>query len=205
MNTPVNPSLGAFSAADQSPTHLGVQRIQEGLAAVRDLAHEAKKKNRANGLAMALLGGVVAALVVLADRMVDAWADEHVFAAWVLMWALVFGALGLFSGLALRSARALIASFKMWHQRNAQARADANLWRIAQRDPRVMAEIRMAQSLAQDAALADDATAQAKQTSAAINALAYSAYSANSATTERNDNFDEAIEANRRRRSYSVA
>jgi hypothetical protein len=154
MSTSTELTLNANTVA----AHQGVQRVENGLAAVRDAARGATSTK---GLATALMGALVATLVVLADRVVDTWGDEHLFAAWVLMWALVFGALGLFSNVARRSATGLATQWRAWRARRAQAAADAHFWAVAQKDSRVMADLLTAQSLAQDQALA---AAQSQET-----------------------------------------
>lgn len=92
-------------------------------------------------LSVLLLAGLVAALVLLADRFVSTWADEHLFLGWVLLWVVIFAALALFAGTARALAARVIRALDGWSQTRARARAEARLWMIARSDPRVMADL----------------------------------------------------------------
>ncbi len=97
----------------------------------------------AKGLSAMLLAAMVSALVVVADQLIDTWADGHLLAAWVALWAVGFGALAIFSGAARKLAIAAVDALDAWSRRVAQTRADERLWAIAQADPRVMADLQM--------------------------------------------------------------
>lgn len=116
-----------------------------------------QRPRSARGLAAMLLAGMVAALVVVADRVINTWADEHLFLAWVVLWALVFAALALLAGVARELAQRLLRSLDGWSRTLAQARAEARLWDMARTDPRLMSELVAARQRQQedfDAALA---------------------------------------------------
>ena len=107
-------------------------------------AHPARAKASrvsAGSLSALLLAGLVATLVLLADRLVSSWADEHLFLGWVLLWAVIFGGLALFAGTARSLAVRAIRALDGWSQARAQSRAEARLWVIARSDPRVMADL----------------------------------------------------------------
>lgn len=95
----------------------------------------------AGSLSVLLLAALVAALVLLADRFVSAWADEHLFLGWVLLWVVIFAGLALFASTARSLAARAIRALDGWSQAQAQARAEARLWMIARSDPRVMADL----------------------------------------------------------------
>ena len=95
----------------------------------------------AGSLSVLLLAGLVAALVLLADRFVRTWADEHLFLGWVLLWAVIFVGLALFAGAARALAARAIRALDGWSQARAQSRAETRLWVIARSDPRVMADL----------------------------------------------------------------
>ena len=59
----------------------------------------------ARRLSALLLAAVLATLVVIADQVIDTWADGHLMLAWVILWALVFAGLALFADGARRLAR----------------------------------------------------------------------------------------------------
>lgn len=96
---------------------------------------------RAGVLPVLLLAALVAALVLLADRLVSPWADEHLFLGWVLLWVVIFAGLALFAGTARTLAARAIRALDGWSQARAHAHAEARLWVIARRDPRVMANL----------------------------------------------------------------
>lgn len=95
----------------------------------------------AGPLSVLLLAGLVAALVLLADRFVSTWADDHLFLGWVLLWVVIFAGLALFAGTARALAAQAIRALDGWSQTRALARAEARLWVIARSDPRVMADL----------------------------------------------------------------
>jgi len=93
------------------------------------------------GLAAMLLAAMVSSLVVVADQLMDTWADGHLMVAWVSLWLVGFVALGLFSGAARNVAQTLMSVLNAWSRRVAQQRADDHMWVIAKSDPRVMADL----------------------------------------------------------------
>ena len=104
----------------------------------------------ARGLAAMLLAAVVAALVVIADRLISTWADGHLFLAWVCLWVVIFASSVLFAGTARRLAHSAMRSLDAWSQTRAQARAEARLWELAHRDHRLMAELTQARLRTQE-------------------------------------------------------
>ncbi|MGE0099597.1 MAG: hypothetical protein AB7S86_14735, partial [Hydrogenophaga sp.] len=100
------------------------------------------------GLAGLLLAAMVAGMVVLADQLINTWADEHLFLAWVLLWVVVFAGLALFAGAARSMARRAGVHLDSWSQSLAEARAEMRMWELARRDPRLMSELTLARSRA---------------------------------------------------------
>ncbi|TAL80735.1 MAG: hypothetical protein EPN62_20025 [Candidimonas sp.] len=96
------------------------------------------------GLAALLLSAVVAALLVAANQLIDTWSDNHLLAAWIVMWAIGLAALGLLAGTARELAAGLATGFNTWSQRVARAHADAHFIETARHDPRIMAELQAA-------------------------------------------------------------
>lgn len=95
-------------------------------------------------LAGMLLAGAMAALLVVADQVIDTWTDGHLLAGWVALWTVAFAALALLAT-PLRQVAASVAAGlnrRMVDLRSAQA--EARMWEMASRDPRVMDEIRAA-------------------------------------------------------------
>ena len=67
--------------------HAGIGRIQAAYDAARALG---RGLTGTKGLQAVLLGGFVATLVVVANQAIDTWADDHLLAAWVALWAVAF-------------------------------------------------------------------------------------------------------------------
>jgi hypothetical protein len=119
-------------------------------------APEAEQRAGAGSLSVMLLAALVAALVVVADRFVSTWADEHLFLGWVVLWLVIFAGLALFAGTARSLAARAIRGLDGWSQSRANARAEARLWDIARSDPRVMADLVAIRAHAEAKAEADD-------------------------------------------------
>ncbi len=118
----------------------------------------APQLENARGLAAMLLAAAVAALAVVADQLIDTWADDHLLLAWILMWTVVFAGSLLLTGTARRLGLRAITRLDRWAQRRAQARADARFLVFARHDPRLQAGLAAART---DAAPAEVSQAAA--------------------------------------------
>ena len=118
--------------------HLGVARVESAVDTVKSMRRDF---DSTKGLAAMLLAAMVSALVVVADQLIDTWADGHLMVAWVSLWVVAFVALALFAGAARNLACAVVAGMNAWSARVAQTRADEHMWVIAKSDPRVMADL----------------------------------------------------------------
>lgn len=87
----------------------------------------AASPENARGLAALLLAASVAALAVVADQLIETWIDDHLFLAWVAMWAVVFSGSLLLTGTARRMSARAVAKLDQWALGRAQARAAARL------------------------------------------------------------------------------
>jgi len=108
----------------------------------------APKVENARGLAAMLLAAAVAALAVVADQLIDTWADDHLLLAWILMWTVVFAGSLLLTGTARRLSLRAIARLDQWACSRAQARAEARFLVFAQQDPRLQAGLQATQDKA---------------------------------------------------------
>jgi hypothetical protein len=95
-------------------------------------------------LASLLLAAGVAALVVLADQLLDAWADRHELASWLVLWGIAVAAIVLLRGVTRFVARNAMGTLDGWSAKVAKRRADERLWSMAQTDPRLMADLQAA-------------------------------------------------------------
>lgn len=130
-----------FVHLEYPATHPGVERAQRVAANVKRMGDAI---NPNHTLAAMLLSAVVAAFVVVADQMIDTWADGHLLTAWVALWAVAFATVGLFAGVTKTMAAQLKQGLDGWAARVAQHRADERLWAIAQTDSRLMGDLQTA-------------------------------------------------------------
>ena len=101
-------------------------------------------------LATWMLAAGVAALVVLADHLIDDWAETHVLAAWLALWAVAVAAIAALRGVSRHLAQNLMAGLDSWSAHVARRRADERLWAMAQNDSRLMTDLQTAMDRAED-------------------------------------------------------
>ncbi len=95
-------------------------------------------------LAGVLLAAVMASLLVVADQVIENWADGHLLLGWVALWSLVFAGLAFCARPLRRASTALARLAEGWFTAAAHARAEERMWDYARMDPRVMDELRAA-------------------------------------------------------------
>ena len=95
-------------------------------------------------VATVLLAAGVSALLVLTDRLLDGWAESHLVAAWLALWAVAVLAIVLLRGLTRVLAQHLMTNLDKWSAQLARRRADQRLWDMAQKDPRLMRDLEVA-------------------------------------------------------------
>lgn len=127
-----------FVHVDYPTQHPGVERVERAAAALRAIASDF---DGARGIATLLLAAVVAALVVVANQVVDTWTEGHLLAAWIVLWTVAFAGLALLAAPARRVTRSLRARLASAAAARRQAREDRQLWDIAMTDARVMADL----------------------------------------------------------------
>ncbi len=142
-------------------SHPGVDRAEQVVANFNRIRHSFSPTRT---LAAMLLAAIVAAFVVVADQMVDTWADGHLLAAWVALWAVAFAAVGLFAGVSKTLAIQMKQSLDSWSARMAQRRSDERLWAIAQTDARLMSELQIAINRSDEDVLLGDNSTQRRVT-----------------------------------------
>jgi len=101
-------------------------------------------------LASWMLAAGVAAMVVLADHLIDDWADTHVLAAWLALWAVAVMAIAALRGVSRLLAQNLMTGLDSWSAHVARRRADERLWAMAQNDSRLMTDLQTAMDRAED-------------------------------------------------------
>ena len=95
-------------------------------------------------LAGVLLSAVMASLLVVADQVIENWADGHLLLGWVALWSLVFAGLAFCARPLRRGSTAVALALETRLKAAAQARNEARMWELARMDPRVMDELRAA-------------------------------------------------------------
>ena len=97
-------------------------------------------------LAAMLMTAVMAALMVVADQLIDSWVDGHLMLAWVLMWSVAFAALALLAVPMRHVASHAANAIHGWWAEYQHTRDEEAMWEYAKRDPRVMAELQAARA-----------------------------------------------------------
>lgn len=90
-----------------------------------------------------LLAAVIAAMLVVADQLIETWADGHLLVVWVVLWAVTFGVLSFLMQPLRLGMGNLLSKMEQWSARQAQLRAEDELWRYAQHDHRLRADLRV--------------------------------------------------------------
>jgi hypothetical protein len=126
------------------PTHHeGIERVGDAIDSATNAYH---KFDGARGLATFLLAAVVSGLLFAANQLIDTWADGHLLAAWIALWAVAFAALALAAEPIRRAVNSLktfdgSAIYAVWSARRKARIQDEKMWDYAQHDARLMADI----------------------------------------------------------------
>ena len=126
-----------------STRHAGVERMESVAGALQGGFNSTKS------LSGMLLAAMVSALVVVADQLIDTWAEGHLMLAWITLWVVGFAAVAVFAGAARTLSVTVVRALDAWSARVALRRADARLWASALADPRVMADLTAARARSQ--------------------------------------------------------
>lgn len=132
-----------FVHIDYPTRHPGVERFENVIALVGRMR---QGFNSTRGLSSMLLAAMVSALLVVADQVMDTWADGHLMVAWVMMWVIGFAALALLAAPSRALVLRVLNAVKRWLMDTSRARADARMWAIAEQDHRVMADLHAAKT-----------------------------------------------------------
>jgi hypothetical protein len=144
-------SMTSFINPGYPTAHRRVKRLELLTDATTRMGQQFKG---GQGLVTLLLAGVMSALVVVADQVVNTWTGGHLMMAWVTLWAFVFAALALFAQATHGWTGRVLAGLQQWSA-GARARAqDERVWAAARSDPRFMADIQAARTRAESEALA---------------------------------------------------
>ncbi len=135
--------MTSFVHTEYFTEHPGVVRAERAAASLKNLA---SRFDGARGAATLLLAAVVAALLVVANQVVETWTEGHLLMAWIVMWTIAFTALALLAAPARNAGSVLRTAVRVLRERRRQSAQDEELWALAQTDARVMADISRAMS-----------------------------------------------------------
>lgn len=126
------------------PTHhQGVERAEH---AAENVSQAMLQFTGARGLATFVLAAIVSALLFAANQLMETWADGHLMAAWIVLWAVAFAALAMLAT-PIRNTVLQVKSFDSsamyaaWSARRKARLADEKMWEFARHDNRLMADI----------------------------------------------------------------
>ena len=100
--------------------------------------------SKSRTLAGMLLAAALSALLVVADQLVDTWADGHLLAVWVALWTILFATMALSAQSLRQMSDTAVAGVARWAQARAAKRADTVMLRLAQQDHRIMRDLQLA-------------------------------------------------------------
>ena len=137
--------MTSFAHVSYPTQHPGVVRAENAIAALKNVA---AGFDGARGAASLMLAAVVAALLVVANQVIDTWGDGHLLAAWMALWVVAFAAIALLAKPARRASVALRTGYQAWTESRHQAAEDQRTWEAALQDARIMADLGRAMSAA---------------------------------------------------------
>ncbi|AVS83479.1 hypothetical protein [Paracidovorax avenae] len=124
-----------FVHIDYRTEHPGVARAEQAAATLKSAFHGAR------GASSLLLAAVVAAVLVVANQIIDTWSEGHTLTAWMVLWLIAFAALALLAGPVRRAASMLRAGFHAWKEARRREAEDEKTWNAALHDARIMADL----------------------------------------------------------------
>lgn len=133
-----------FAMARLAPSIFSLSRSAGTTANAGSQVPATKDSEGSRTLAGMLLAAAMAALLVVADQVIETWADGHLLAGWVALWTVAFAALALLAP-PLRQVSAAMARMIRQRARAAELRRQEEaMWEYAKHDPRIMAELNAA-------------------------------------------------------------
>lgn len=135
----------SFAQVRYPAEHPGVARAERSFSVFASIA---RRFDSARATSSLLLAAIVAALLVVANQVVDTWTEGHLLAAWIMLWVVAFASLALLAVPARAATTSLRSALKAWNARRVQAAQDEQYWQAALADARIMADISRAMSAA---------------------------------------------------------
>ena len=172
--------MTSFVTTNYPTQHHGADRVESAIDAVQQAR---RGLSGTHGLATLLLSAIVAAVVVVADQVMDTVAEGHLLLLWIALWAVAFAALALFAGATRNMAARTKTGLDDWSRSVAEARADQRLWAAARQDSRVMADLQAAMTRSESQPESTDASASTARAERAMRSRSPSHNAPASATT----------------------
>jgi hypothetical protein len=139
-------AMTSFVHTDFPTTHASIARVEAALEAARQFR---ARFSGARGLVALLLAGAFSALVVVADRLVNSWADGQIVMAWIGLWVLFSGAVLLFAEASQGWSEQAGRAIDEWVRARKRRLEDERTWGFALADPRFMRELQVARCRAE--------------------------------------------------------
>jgi hypothetical protein len=133
--------MSKFIHGNFSAKHTGADRLENAGSFIKT---RTPRIDSSRTLAGMLVAALVAALLVVANQVIDTITDGNLFAAWIGLWALGFAAMALLMDPVFAMVRQLRQAFAQWRTAQRLAAQDEKLWDLARHDARVMADIKSA-------------------------------------------------------------
>jgi hypothetical protein len=110
----------------------------------------ARGADESRTLAAMLLAAALAAFLVVADQLIEMWADGHLLLGWVALWTVTFAALALLAPPLRQLTGALASTLTRWSDEAKERRVEEAMWEYARKDHRIMAELQQARARGRD-------------------------------------------------------
>ena len=135
--------MTSFVQPNYPTHHQGVERAEHAAENVSNAVHQF---TGARGLATFVLAAVVSALLFAANQLMETWADGHLMAAWIILWAVAFAALAMLATPIRNTVKQIkafdgSAMYAAWSARRKARLSDEKMWNYARQDNRLMADI----------------------------------------------------------------
>lgn len=110
------------------------------------LAAGKKTLPASHALPAMLSAAVLASLLVVADQLIESWAEGHLLLAWVMLWSTLFTGLAVLARPLRIASEATALGLQNWLAARAQMRHEQAVWEFALQDPRMVQELRAARA-----------------------------------------------------------
>ncbi|MEJ8845151.1 hypothetical protein [Variovorax rhizosphaerae] len=132
--------MTSFVNANHPTFHPGVKRAE----VLFDIVNGKSKRGGSRHVIAFLLVAAVSSALVFAEALVTSWDETSLLAAWAVLCAALFAGAALYADVMVGGLKRIGALLGAAAESRAAARADALFLATAERDPRIMQELRAA-------------------------------------------------------------